>query len=131
MNRKSKQKQHAHGSVHVAHAAAARHRRRLVLLRLLDHDRLGGEQQAGDRSGVLQRRPGDLRRVDDAGATRSSYLVGARVVAVVGWSLLRTFSTTIEPSTPAFCAIWRIGSSSARSTIRTPICSSASSSLNS
>src|SRR5207248_5019535 len=56
----------AGSEVHVAHAAAtARHRRRL-LLRLVGDDRLGGEEQRGDRRGVLQRRPGDLGGVDDA-----------------------------------------------------------------
>src|SRR5712691_1904709 len=39
----------------------------LLLLGLL-HDRaLGGEYQRGDGSGVLKRRAGDLRRVDDPG----------------------------------------------------------------
>ena len=41
--------------------------RRRLLLRLLGHHRLGGEQQARDRRGVLQRRAHDLGRVDDAG----------------------------------------------------------------
>ena len=34
------------------------------------------------------------------------------------------FSTTTEPSMPAFSAIWRTGSSSARSTICTPVLAS-------
>jgi hypothetical protein len=37
-----------------------------------------------------------------------------------------TFSTTIEPSTPALWAIWRVGSSTARRTILTPYCRSSS-----
>jgi hypothetical protein len=37
------------------------------LLRLVGDDGLGGEEQRRDRRGVLQRRAGDLGRVDDAG----------------------------------------------------------------
>ena len=37
-----------------------------VLLRLVRHDGLGGEEQRRDRGGVLQRRAGHLGRVDDA-----------------------------------------------------------------
>ena len=40
--------------------------RRLVLLRLVRDHGLGGEEQRRDRRGVLQRRAGDLGRVDDA-----------------------------------------------------------------
>src|SRR5262249_25574093 len=36
----------------------------LFLFRLLHHERLGGEQHAGDRGGVLHGRPGHLDRVD-------------------------------------------------------------------
>src|SRR3990170_2874435 len=52
------------GSVHVALAAG---RRRLLLLGLLDHGALHGDDDRRDRRGVLERRAGDLRRVDDAG----------------------------------------------------------------
>src|SRR5262249_61417782 len=38
-------------SVHVVHAAARRHRRALLLLGDLGHERIGGEQPAGDRAG--------------------------------------------------------------------------------
>src|SRR5258708_7461571 len=51
----------------VARPADAGHRRSLVLLLLLHHDALGREEQARDGRGVLQRGPGDLGRVDDAG----------------------------------------------------------------
>ena len=54
--------------VHAAHAAAARACGiGGFLLRMLGDHRLGGDQQAGDRSRVLQRRAHDLGRVDDAG----------------------------------------------------------------
>src|SRR5215208_1286086 len=55
-------------SAHATHSAAAswhRRHRRLLLRRLGDHG-LGGYQQAGDRSRVLQGRAHDLGRVDDA-----------------------------------------------------------------
>src|SRR5712691_12512454 len=64
-----------HHPAHVRHAgrdAAA------VLLRRLGDDRLRGEDVLGDRCRVLQRRPRDHRRVDDAG------LHEVAVLAVVG-----------------------------------------------
>src|SRR5437868_15476623 len=56
----------ADSEVHVAHAAAAARHRRLLLLRLVGDDRLGGEEQRGDRRGVLQRGPRDLGGGDGA-----------------------------------------------------------------
>ena len=58
--------------------------------------------------------------------TRSVY---SPVAALKPWPgfISRTLATTIEPSTPAFSAIWRSGSSSVRSTIRAPVRSSGSS----
>src|SRR5215207_10121782 len=54
-------------SVHPAHAAAAARRRVAGFLLLLLHDdRFRREEERGDRRGVLQRRAGHLRRVDDA-----------------------------------------------------------------
>jgi hypothetical protein len=48
------------------HAGALRHRR--LLLRLLGHHCLGRDQQASHGSGILQRYPHDLGRVNDAGS---------------------------------------------------------------
>src|SRR5256712_1006554 len=70
-------------SVHPAHAAAAGHRGHLLLLLLLRHHALGGEEQSRNGRGVLQRRAGDLGRVDDAGRDQILELVGLGVVAVV------------------------------------------------
>src|SRR5438094_1098135 len=70
-------------SVHPAHAAAAGHRGHLLLLLLLRHHALGGEEQSRDGRGVLQRRAGDLGRVDDARGGQILVLVGLGVVAVV------------------------------------------------
>jgi hypothetical protein len=55
--------------VHAVHAAAvAAACRRCLGLRNLDGDQgFGGQQQACDRGCVLQRRAGDLGRIDDAG----------------------------------------------------------------
>src|SRR5205807_1660980 len=69
--------------VHPAHAAAARHRGHLPVLRLLHHHALGGEEQSRDGRGVLQRRARDFGRVDDAGRDQILVLVGLGVVAVV------------------------------------------------
>src|SRR3989449_3825421 len=71
------------GSVHAAHATAAGHRGHLLLLLLLRHHALGGEEQSRNGRGVLQRRAGDLGRVDDAGRDQILELVGLGVVAVV------------------------------------------------
>src|SRR6266700_2440649 len=66
--------------VHVT-AAAGRGGGR-VLLRLLRDHGLGGEEQARDRSRVLQRRPGDLRGVDDAGLEHVDIITGRGVQAL-------------------------------------------------
>src|SRR5439155_590400 len=50
-------------------------------------------------------------------------LVSASKPRVMGMPAF-TFSTTTEPSSPAFSTIWRIGSSSARRTMLTPVASS-------
>ena len=53
----------------------------IVLRSLGDHD-LGGQQQAGDRRGVLQRKTRDLRRVEDAEVEHVAILTRGGVVAV-------------------------------------------------
>src|SRR5438094_1933748 len=70
-------------SVHPAHATAAGHRGHLLFLLLLHHHALGGEEQSRDGRGVLQRRAGDLGRVDHAGQDQILELAGLGVVAVV------------------------------------------------
>src|SRR5690606_8055658 len=74
--------------VHPSHVTAGR-AGLLRLLGVLGDDHLGGEQQAGDRRGVLQRGARDLRRVDDA---RGEHVVDERVrggvVAVLAVVLL-------------------------------------------
>src|SRR6266699_2133023 len=69
--------------VHVAHAAArsSGHRRRL-LLRQFGHHRLGGDEQARDARGVLQRGAHPLGRVDDALRHQVAELAGLGVEAV-------------------------------------------------
>jgi len=62
--------------------------RRLVLLGELGHDRFGGEKQAGDRSGVLQRAAGHLGRVDNAGLDEVHPFVGGDVEAFVALAAL-------------------------------------------
>src|SRR4051812_31175805 len=52
------------------------------LLRLVGHDGLGGEEQRGDRRGVLQRRAGHLGRLDDAVGEHVDVLAGRGVEAV-------------------------------------------------
>src|SRR5262249_10526691 len=53
--------------VHVAHTTTMRHCwRRGFWLRLLGHHCLGGDEEAGNGGGILQRRTHDLGRVNDA-----------------------------------------------------------------
>ena len=68
--------------VHPTHAAVAAWHRRRCLLRLVGDDRLGGEEQRSDGRGVLQRRPGHLDRVDDAGLDQVLVLAGRGVEAL-------------------------------------------------
>src|SRR6266508_2267355 len=69
---------HAEAATAVVVAAGGR----LLLLRLVDHQGLGGEQQGRDRGGVLHRRPGHLGRVDDAGLEQVGVLAGGGVEAL-------------------------------------------------
>ncbi|MBK4748546.1 Uncharacterised protein [Acinetobacter baumannii] len=78
-------------AAHAAHAAAGRHRR-LVLLRGLGHHRFGGDHQARDRRGVLQRGAGDLGRVQDAELDHVAELAVGGVVA----ERTRTFDHAVE-----------------------------------
>src|SRR5580704_18331514 len=66
--------------VHVA--ATAGHGGGLLLLRLLHDHGLSSEEQARDRRRVLQRRPGDLRGVDDPGLEHVDILTGRGVQAL-------------------------------------------------
>src|SRR5579871_114701 len=73
-------------SVHIPHAAAAMAagaRRSFLLFRNLRDQGFGGEHEAGNRSGILQRGADDLRRVEHAGLDQILVLVGERVVAEV------------------------------------------------
>src|SRR3954449_7689657 len=65
--------------VHAAHAAVAAGHGRSGLLRLVGDDGLGGEEERRDGGGVLQRRAGDLGRVDDAGLDQVDVLTGRGV----------------------------------------------------
>ena len=64
------------------------HPKRFFLLGQLGDQRFGGEQQAGDGRGVLQRGAGDLRRIDDAGLHEVFVFAGGDVVAFVALALL-------------------------------------------
>src|SRR5215204_442395 len=67
-------------SAHSTHAAAARHRRALLLRQLGDHG-LGGDQEAGDGCRALQCCAHHLGRVDDALRHHVDVLAGLRVEA--------------------------------------------------
>src|SRR4051794_35245039 len=69
-----------HHAAHVGHPAAAT--AAAVLLGRLGDDRLGGQDVLGDRRGVLERRAGHHRRVDDAGADQVDDLARGRVQAL-------------------------------------------------
>ena len=52
------------------------------LLGIVGDGRLGDEDERGDRRGVLQRRAGDLDRVDDAHLEQVAVLAGGGVEAL-------------------------------------------------
>src|SRR5207302_6420874 len=68
--------------VHPVAAVPTGHSRCAFLLRLLDDDRLGGEEERRDRRCVLQRRAGHLGGVDDAGLHEVLVLAGRGVEAL-------------------------------------------------
>ena len=71
---------------------------RRLLLPLLHAQRLSGEDHRRDRGGVLQRGPGHLDRIDDAGRDQVDVLAGRRVQAMARGQLA-TLETTTSPST--------------------------------
>ena len=88
--------------IHAAHAARW-HWRSFFLFRNLGDECFGGEQQARDRRGVLQRAARDLGRIDDTGFHQVGVFAGGDVVAFVAFALLH-FLTTSAPSWPALSA---------------------------
>src|SRR5687767_115018 len=80
--------------IHAAHAAAhstthaRRHSAALFLFRHFGDDGFGREQETGDRSGVLQRAPRHLGRIDDAGFHQVFVFARGHVVAFVAFALL-------------------------------------------
>src|SRR3954470_11466925 len=67
--------------VHAAHATVATRHAGRSLLRLVGDDCLSGEEQRGDRCGVLQCRPGHLGGLDDALLDHVDVLAGRSVEA--------------------------------------------------
>ena len=65
---------------------------RLLVLRLLGDQRLGGEHEARDRRGVLQGRADDLDGVDDASGDEVFVLAGRGVETEVAGSFLDLLS---------------------------------------
>src|SRR5262245_2577170 len=72
--------------IHAAHAARW-HWRSLFLFRNLRDQCFGGEQQARDGRGVLQRCARDLGWIDDSGLHQVGVFAGGNVVAVVAFAL--------------------------------------------
>ena len=60
----------------------------ILLFGKVSHHAVGGEQEAGDGRGVLQRRARDLRRIDDAGLHEVAVLGSTDVIAVRASRLL-------------------------------------------
>ena len=92
-------------STHAAHSAVAHRHRRSVFLRAVGNHGFRGDQQACDRSRILQRTPHDLRRIDDALGNKvtvlSSLCIEAEVVGVVVKDLANNnraiFAGILEP----------------------------------
>ena len=113
--------------VHAAHATGRIACGRSGLLGLVGDDGLGGEEQSRDRRCVLQRRAGDLGRVDDARREQVLVLAG-RGVEAVPRAGCGPCPTTTPASRPALIAICLSGASSATRTMFAPVASSPSSS---
>ena len=62
---------------------AWRHARRTLGLRSVGDHPLGGDQQSGDRGGILERYPHDLGRIDNPGRYHVLVVARLRVVSVV------------------------------------------------
>ena len=71
-------------------------------------DRFCSEKESCDRGGKLESAADDFRRVHDPFFNHIDVDVFAGVVAFEGL-IEATFWTTIDPSLPAFSAIWRSG----------------------
>src|SRR5438045_1792252 len=71
--------------IHTAHPAhaARRHAWRSLGLRLVADHRFGGDQQPGDRGGILQRYPYDFGWIDNPGSYHVLVLARLRVVAII------------------------------------------------
>ena len=74
-------------AIHAAHAARW-HWRSFFLFRNLRDQCFGGEQQARDGRGVLQRAARDLGWIDNAGLHQVGVFAGGNVVAFVAFALL-------------------------------------------
>src|SRR6185312_16414085 len=72
----------AHATHAAAHATGATMVVLFLLRRFADHG-FGGDHEAGDRGGVLQRRTGDLGRIEDAHLNHVAVFAGGGVVAIV------------------------------------------------
>src|SRR3954449_12332461 len=96
--------------VHAAHAAVAAGHGRSVLLRLVGDDGLGGEEERRNGGGVLQRRTGDLGRVDDAGRDQVHVLAGGGVEAPAGVGVadLLRHDATLEAGVDRDLLQWRL-----------------------
>jgi hypothetical protein len=71
--------------IHAAHTAhAATGHGRSFPLRMLGDRRLGGDDQARDRRGVLEGRADELGRIDNAELDKVAVLAGLRIVARSG-----------------------------------------------
>ena len=100
--------------------------RGFLVLGLLHDGRLGGQHDRGDRGGVLQRRPGDLGRVDDARPSPCRPTRRSRRRSRCRRPRCGAAARRPSPRSPAFCAMRRAGSLSALRTIRAPVASSPS-----
>src|ERR1700730_10563304 len=71
--------------IHAAHTAhtAWRHARCTLGLRPIGDHGLGGDQQPGDRGGILQRDPHDLGRIDNPGRHHVFVFARLRVIAEI------------------------------------------------
>jgi hypothetical protein len=78
----------------------------LFLLGLISNHTLGGQQHPRNGSGIFQRDPGHLRRIDNPGLQQILILIGAGIVTEIGLAFLHllyddaAFNTAVDHDLP-------------------------------
>ena len=91
---------------HTTHAWGSTHRHSRLLLGLVADETLGGEEHAGDRSGVLQSHTGHLGRVDDSSLAQILVDIGTGIVTKVALTLADFLDNYCTLATGVGCRLY-------------------------